>query len=549
MASTLTLQQVVRYAQSFPELSPVFPASGWTQEPALSIANDMMQEFLQEGMNWKFNSALLNPFLTVSLQQDYIGVSPRFTQPPAPGTPVTPTFVQQQDITATSNPFTITLGTAPTPGNLLVMMMLETDSSHSGDTWTPTGFTNIYSNYFAGALNNSYANVWTRTVQAGDSASVVVNSTESHASYRRFFVLTEIASAGTPAISAGNLNGSGATPALPAASNTAILFLDCAIGGSVTHGVSPSSFYNVGPTDQYTTNSPVQFYGAGNVPASPITDTGASGGGPYLIVTIPPATAAALVTNQSTLDLCWLEHGTWVDINNTSIPKPQRNMECKKNLDPTSLQGIPFKLSWLPNNQATYGAWQANTYYPPGTGYGITQALTSPIQQIVDANGNFLYISSYGSTAYSGSTQPLAAIGAPPGTQVPDGSLTWTVADPLGAAIRVWPLPPISGLVWQILTRYQKKPPILTSLQNTFAPIPDEYAHLIRAGFIAHAKEHANPGSKAAILAKQTWTEQLMRTLRGGDREEQDASMYPTDSLQSGGIMSTPIGPAWPYRY
>ena len=145
--------------------------------------------------------------------------------------------------------------------------------------------------------------------------------------------------------------------------------------------------------------------------------------------------------------------------------------------------------------------------------------------------------------------QPNAGANAVPGATVTDGSLTWTVANPLGKAIRLWPLPPISGLVWQIIVRYQLIPPTLTSLQNTFAPIPDEYAHLIRAGFVAMAKNHATPGGKAAVLALQNWQDQLVRTLRGGDREEQDASMFPSDGLLSGGVYNTPIGPAWPYRY
>lgn len=332
MASTLTVQQVADYARSYPELSPIFPVSGWTQEPTLSIANDTLQMFLQEGMNWKFNSAQVTPFLTVSLQQDYVGVS--------------------------------------------------------------------------------------------------------------------------------------------------------------------------------------QLYKTGSI-----------------------------------LNMSWLEHATWVDINNTSIPKPERDMEVKRSLDLTSYQGIPFKAAWIPIGLATFGLWLPNTYYPAGTGNGITQALPSPIQQFVDANGNFLFISAYGSTSYSGSSQPVLPANSAPGTTVVDGSLTWTVANPLGKAIRLWPIPPISGLVWQIIVRYQLIPPMLTSLQNTFAPIPDEYAHLIRAGFIAMAKNHANPGSKAAVLALQMWTDQLQRTLRSGDREEQDASMYPSDSLSNSGYMYGNIGPCWPYRY
>ena len=70
--STWTVQSVVNYARSYPDLVPVLGASGWTQEPALTFANDIMQKILSQGMDWKWNRAYVPPFLTVALQQDYI---------------------------------------------------------------------------------------------------------------------------------------------------------------------------------------------------------------------------------------------------------------------------------------------------------------------------------------------------------------------------------------------------------------------------------------------------------------------------------------------
>ncbi|MFY9643655.1 MAG: hypothetical protein WAK29_00660 [Terriglobales bacterium] len=61
MASTITVQQIVKSTRAYAELSPQFPASGWTQEPALNIANDTMQRILAVGMDWKWNRGYVRP--------------------------------------------------------------------------------------------------------------------------------------------------------------------------------------------------------------------------------------------------------------------------------------------------------------------------------------------------------------------------------------------------------------------------------------------------------------------------------------------------------
>jgi hypothetical protein len=70
-ASNVTLQQVVNWARSFPECNPVLGTGGYSQEPAITFANDIMQKILAQGMNWKWNRAYAPTFLTVALQQDY----------------------------------------------------------------------------------------------------------------------------------------------------------------------------------------------------------------------------------------------------------------------------------------------------------------------------------------------------------------------------------------------------------------------------------------------------------------------------------------------
>lgn len=58
--------------RAYAEFVPVLGASGYTEEPALSIANDLMQRILAENMNWKWNRQYVPSILTVALQQDYV---------------------------------------------------------------------------------------------------------------------------------------------------------------------------------------------------------------------------------------------------------------------------------------------------------------------------------------------------------------------------------------------------------------------------------------------------------------------------------------------
>ncbi len=274
-------------------------------------------------------------------------------------------------------------------------------------------------------------------------------------------------------------------------------------------------------------------------------------------------------------DMGWLESADRIDINNSTnngnlAPKPVFTMESVRDLGRTSFQGYPFNCSFVPNSLAYLGQWYANTAY--GCAYGQAQVPITPIQQFLDKNGNILYINSgvlglninspgftgtpitlptpnpYGT---SGSTQPFAAAGAAAGTQVTDGTVTWTVANPNGYAIRVTPLPALSSLAWLIEPIYQKKPPTLTSLQQTLAPIPDEFAYLFREGFKAMCYEYA--GSKLFAESYQKWEENLIVAVRSADREREDAVFYPSESLMGGTggqwAGGLPVGPSWPYLY
>ena len=261
------------------------------------------------------------------------------------------------------------------------------------------------------------------------------------------------------------------------------------------------------------------------------------------------ANAAPFLTNTlqqdyitSITNLSWLELAWRTDINNTATPLPTYQMETVRDLPKTFRQNnSPFQISWLPNALAIYGTWQALTSYP--TGLGQAQTPASPIQQFIDSNGNFLYVSTNGT---SGAVAPSAPASSAAGVTVADGTVVWKVADPGGVAFRINPLPANAGIVWQINPIYQKKPPILTSLQNTITPIPDEYGYLFRQGFIAMCYGHAGSGKFREAYA--IWEEALFNAVRSADREQENNTMYPSESIMGGGnINYAAIGPAWPW--
>lgn len=69
--STIKLQAIVDFARTYPDLSPVLSTGGFSQEPALTIANDVMIAMLSRPFAPKWNRIRLPFFYTNSWQQDY----------------------------------------------------------------------------------------------------------------------------------------------------------------------------------------------------------------------------------------------------------------------------------------------------------------------------------------------------------------------------------------------------------------------------------------------------------------------------------------------
>lgn len=291
-------------------------------------------------------------------------------------------------------------------------------------------------------------------------------------------------------------------------------------------------------------------------------------------------TAPAFLTVSLQQDYCtnltnigWLENAWRVDINNSTsnnngAPKPIFALETVRDLPQVSRQSYPFNICFVPNSQAFMGLWQANTAY--SCGYGVSMTPRSPIQQFIDNNGNILFIDStnlglniespgYTGTTLlppgavfpygvSGNTQPLAPANATPGTQIQDGTVIWTVADPNGWAWRLSPLPALNGLCWFIVPQYQVAPPAISTMQTSLAPIPNNMIYLFRAGVRAMLTQ-MNDFQKGNQMYEE-WEETLMKAVRAADRQQDDNIMYPGTSIMGGFDQSwtaAGIGAAWPF--
>ncbi|SRR6266568_3745038 len=73
--STTKLQAIVDFTRTYPDLSPVLSSGGFSLEPALTIANDVMIAMLSRPFNWKWNRTRVPVFYTNSWQQDYASLT------------------------------------------------------------------------------------------------------------------------------------------------------------------------------------------------------------------------------------------------------------------------------------------------------------------------------------------------------------------------------------------------------------------------------------------------------------------------------------------
>jgi len=263
----------------------------------------------------------------------------------------------------------------------------------------------------------------------------------------------------------------------------------------------------------------------------------------------------------SAANIGWLMSGDVLDVNNTSQPKAQPQVQVVKDLPrasswvalPPMFYGVmKFQVCWRYNSQLYFGTWgAANTGNAtrgnnPVAGSVYTNPLVSgqqmpfnPITQIKDANGNLLILTGYGT---EGSTAPVAPVNSAAGVVATPGAgatTQWTVVDPTAQGFRIWPTPAQSGVVWQINIRAQAKPPApFTSLDTLLSPIPDEYMHVFRQGCITTAYRYSSEEKVRQMYNGELkiWDAVLMQGRIQGDREPENHSFI------AGGIVASPGG-------
>lgn len=260
---------------------------------------------------------------------------------------------------------------------------------------------------------------------------------------------------------------------------------------------------------------------------------------------------------SSFYNLEWLERGIVTLISSNQVPKPWALVETGRQLNQSTGNwcspswGNPmFLVNWFPNTTLYYGTWgAADSGNPtwgnnPGPNKIYTSPLTlvpntpqtNPITQIIDPNGNYQVVTTYGTCGSTAPTWPAA--NATFGTTTTDGSVVWTVADPQGIGIRILPVPSQNnGTVFQFNLIGQAPPPKLVSLSSTLAPFPDKYEPYFRAGVIAQAYRYSPTKSVQDKFEKnyQIWLKSLVDLRQTQDREQEENRFSPERGIMGAG--------------
>jgi hypothetical protein len=262
---------------------------------------------------------------------------------------------------------------------------------------------------------------------------------------------------------------------------------------------------------------------------------------------------------QNNVNIAWAEHAFIININNTALPKPIWTLEVVRDLEATFQQyGQPGQICWLPNDQLTYGTWARLTTY--GQMLGVPSGPANALSQIQDPNGNYWVVSNnLTSSVTTGLSQPPwptpPALTYPtytspttPASTVNDGTVIWQAISPKGQGWRINPLPPQTGVVYQVNVICQMRLIPFIGIQQMIEPIPDDYAAYFRQGFVTHCYRHS-PEMK--IRGKfqdeyKIWLASMLEATAKSDRERDSAGFYPSQALLDNNY-TIDVGPAWPF--
>jgi len=427
--STFTVQNEVDKVRTFALLEPIFNVSGYSTEPALTIATDVFTAICAVNFPHKWNETNLPLFYTNSFQQDYALVNPDGSS------------VMNVEWLERGVAFDINNTAVPKP-------WVDVECGRSQPQRTGTFF---------------------NTATFLQSPGFIVNSFPNYSLYYGVW-------------GQGNV-------------------------GSATLGNNP------GPGSAYINPLSVIITGA--------VWNAASGGQITFFLNFLPTTliVGGILAVTGVFPIGYNNTYTVVSISGTSV--------------------------------TVAAAVNPGVYQAGGTvGAAISQP-ANPITQIIDKNGNFLLLTTYGT---EGTTAPTAPLNAVPGTTCSGNGATtiWTVLDPNGLGIRLLEVPSQTGVVWQFNLVGQKPPVVFKSLQQFLTPLPDKYEPFFRAGFIAQCYRYS---PEAKIRAKfetewKLWLTSLQSLRATQDRELEEYQFTPDRTVMGAATARNRFaGAAWPFNY
>jgi len=232
----------------------------------------------------------------------------------------------------------------------------------------------------------------------------------------------------------------------------------------------------------------------------------------------------------------WGEDCDILDVNNTTIPRPLNwdgSLTWVRQLTATSLaRWRPTRICWLYNNDLQWGTWPgAHVTIYPLLGVNAPGG-QNPLLNFIDANGNYLILTTFGTT---GNSAPAAAASAPEGTTVPEvgGTAVWTVVSGTSQGFRVDFLPNATGPTYQITPSYQVTPPTFTTFQQLLTPIPDNFARHFQCGLEWACKmASVDPRIKdEGMKGYPLWLRSMAEMIRQGNKEKDAYRMIPETSV------------------
>ena len=265
---------------------------------------------------------------------------------------------------------------------------------------------------------------------------------------------------------------------------------------------------------------------------------------------------------SASVNIGWLESCNAYNTSSTSIPKPVRQVEVKRDVQLTNAQtGNCAKIQWEQNSSLQYGVWGESQVdsltglQNPGPGVvytnplGLTALPANPITQVQDSFGNLWLVTTYGTC---GNTNPFLTNQNPlkhyptltnptqVAATVADGSVVWTAINPYGQGFRLNPMPSQTGPVWQIQPIAQMKIAKFTSLSQYIEPIPDDWFMHFQNGFFAQCyRRSVDPKVRAKFKDEWAiWQKSLDLAVSQGSREQDDWGFFPTTP----GVMDTGYG-------